>query len=311
MAVLSLIFLQIILPLLILLAVGVILQKIFALHLKSFSKLLTYCLLPANTFVNVYQSRMPLAIFGQIILFLLLFSTFSISFTEIISRVTKMDRKTAATYKNSVVLMNSANYGIPVSQMVFHANPLGVSIQLFVMIFQNLLTFTYGIFNLVSAKSGVQSVIKELLKLPMLYALLLGLICSGFQIEIPSILWGPVGNMANAFLAVALITLGAQIATIRPGKLHPILYLSTFSRLVIGPGAALGIIFLLGLDGTVAQSLFIASSFPTSRNSSILALEYNNHPDLAAQAVLITTLLSTVTVTLVVYLAGILFPVTT
>ena len=307
MAVLSLIFLEIIMPLLILLAIGMILQKIFSLQLKTLSKLLTYCLLPANGFVNLYQSSMPLAIFGQIILFLLIFSAFSILFTEITSRLIKLDPKMAATYKNSVVLMNSGNYGIPVSQLVFHSNPLGVSVQLFVMIFQNLLTFTYGIYNMVSAKSGGRALVKELLKLPMLYALLLGIFCAGFHIEIPPMLWGPIQSMSDAFLAVALITLGAQIATIKINKPHPVLYMSTISRLLIGPGAALGIIYLLGLDGTVAQSLFIASSFPTSRNSSILALEYNNHPDLAAQAVLITTLFSSVTVTLVVYLAGILF----
>ena len=307
MAVLSLIFLEVIAPLLILLAVGVILQRKFSLQLGTLSKLLTYCFLPVNAFINMYQSSMPLAVFGQIILFLLLFTTFSIGFTEITSRLFKLERGVAATYKNSVVLMNSGNYGIPVSQLVFHSNPLGVSIQLIVMVYQNLLTFTYGLYNMVSVKAQGNAILKELIRLPMIYAIILGILCASFHIDIPIVLWNPIQSIADAFLAVALITLGAQVAQIKLQRPHVVLYLSTISRLLIGPAAALGIIYLLGLDGTVAQSLFIASSFPTSRNSSIFALEYNNNPDLAAQTVLMTTILSSITVTVVVYLAGVLF----
>ena len=47
--------------------------------------------------------------------------------------------------------MNSGNYGLPVSQLIFSHNPVGVSIQIFIVIFQNLLTYSYGIYNLLSA----------------------------------------------------------------------------------------------------------------------------------------------------------------
>jgi malate permease and related proteins len=82
---------------------------------------------------------------------------------------------------------------------------------------------------------------------------------------------------------------------------------TVIGRLVISPCIALLLIFLLGLTGTIAQALFIASSFPTSRNSALLALEYNNHPDIASQAVLLTTILSSITVTFVIYLSRVLF----
>ena len=42
---------------------------------------------------------------------------------------------------------------------------------------------------------------------------------------------------------------------------------------------ALGIIWLLQLEGTIARALFIASSFPMSRNSALFALEYDNYPE--------------------------------
>jgi malate permease and related proteins len=67
------------------------------------------------------------------------------------------------------------------------------------------------------------------------------------------------------------------------------------------------VIFILGLTDITAQALFIASSFPSSRNSALLALEYDNYPEYASQAVLLTTIISSITVAVVVYLSKILF----
>lgn len=75
----------------------------------------------------------------------------------------------------------------------------------------------------------------------------------------------------------------------------------------MGPLLALAMIYLLNMDGIVAQSLFIASSFPTSRNTSTIAMEYQIEPELHAQIVLFSTLFSIITVTVVIYLSYILF----
>ncbi|CUB52365.1 Membrane transport protein [Bacillus subtilis] len=75
----------------------------------------------------------------------------------------------------------------------------------------------------------------------------------------------------------------------------------------MGPLVAFAMIYLLNIDGIVAQSLFIASSFPTSRNTSTIAMEYQIEPELHAQIVLFSTLFNIITVTVVIYLSYILF----
>ena len=75
----------------------------------------------------------------------------------------------------------------------------------------------------------------------------------------------------------------------------------------MGPAVALILIYTLGIDGVIAQSLLIASAFPTSRNTATLALEYDVEPELHAQIVLYSTLLSSITVTFVIFLAMELF----
>lgn len=75
----------------------------------------------------------------------------------------------------------------------------------------------------------------------------------------------------------------------------------------MGPTVALLLIYALGIEGVIAQSLLIASAFPTSRNTATLALEYDVEPELHAQIVLYSTLLSSITVTFVIFLAMQLF----
>ncbi|MDV3053095.1 hypothetical protein NLV77_002038 [Staphylococcus ureilyticus] len=101
--------------------------------------------------------------------------------------------------------------------------------------------------------------------------------------------------------------LGAQLARIKINFFHRVISWSLIGRLIISPILSLAVIYLLGLDGIVAQSLFIASSFPTSRNTSTIAMEYQIEPELHAQIVLFSTLFSIFTVTTVIFLSRILF----
>lgn len=307
MDVFFLIILNVILPVFLLIGIGAFLHRKFNFDMGTLSKLNSYLLLPAVGFANVYQSEMGGSTLLLILSFLVLQNLCLMAISTGISKQFKFERGLSSTFKNSVVLSNSGNFGLPVSQLVFQHNPLGLSIQVVVKIFQNLLTYTYGLFNSVSVSSRGIKAMKVFLKNPVLYAFLLGLILQAASISIPDFLWTPIESISNAFLAIALLTLGAQSAFLKIYRFSTPLILSLFGRLVLSPCIAFMVIIILNLEGTTAQALFIASSFPTSRNSSLFALEYGNHPEYAAQAVLMSTLCSMVTVTTVVYLSKIIF----
>src|SRR5699024_3015586 len=111
----------------------------------------------------------------------------------------------------------------------------------------------------------------SLIRLPIIYALLLGIIFQVFQIPLPQFVLIPLEQLAAGFASLALILLGAQLANIRFTSFHPVIGWSLFGRLLASPAIALAIILLLGIDGVIAQSLLIASAFPTSRNTATLA----------------------------------------
>ena len=308
MSYLGIIFLNVIIPILILLVIGAVLQKKFSFNLRAFSSLITYCLMPAAVFTNIYEAEIQFKVLLNIIGYLLIFSLCTMIVGTLLSKILKLDKGEAAILKNSVMLMNSGNYGLPVSQLIFHSNPLGLAIQIIVLVFQNMMTYTYGLYNLISAtKTGLQ-IIKSFLQLPIIYAIILGGLLHWLQIDIPKFVSVPINQLSNALISTALILLGAQLSQIELRTIfNKIIIVGSIGRLLIGPSIALVLIFSMGLDGVVAQSLFIASSFPISRNSATLALENDVYPNLAAQTVLFSTILSGITVTVVVYLASVLF----
>ncbi|KJE26074.1 membrane transport family protein [Geobacillus kaustophilus] len=309
MAIFSSILLQVMVPMLLIVGLGAWLHRLFHFDMNTLSKLNMYVLLPAVAFINVYDSELNGKVLAAIFGFLLLQSSGLMVFSMIMAKLFKLERSLSAVFQNTIVLNNSGNFGIPVSQLVFHQQPLGAAIQIIVTIFQNFLTNTYGVYQFISGNGKKGKWVAELWKNPVLYALLLGVVCRWLHLSIPSFLWQPIHRIADAFLAIALFTLGAQIAYARFRSLPPLVYASVFGRLFLSPLLATSLIFLLGIDGVTAQALLIASSYPCSRNTALYALEYDCHPDYAAQAVLVSTLLSAITVTGVVYAARLLFPI--
>lgn len=305
---LSMIFFNIVTPILVLLFIGGILQKKFSFNLKAMSQLITYCFMPAAVLLNLYETAVQLSLIGQVALFILFFIGSQMLLSHLIAKLLRLPKQEAAIFKNSVVLINSGNYGIPVAQMIFATQPIGVAIQVIMVIFQNVTTYTYGLYNLISTAKSGKEILKDFFKMPIIYALILGILLNMLHIPIPQPLYIPLNYVAEGFVAIALITLGAQISQIEMRAMfNKVIFISCFTRLIVGPALALLVIFALGLDGVVAQSLLIASAFPTSRNSSSLALEYDVESDTAAQTVLFSTIVSCLTVTVVIYMSQMLF----
>ncbi|MBB6284149.1 MULTISPECIES: AEC family transporter [Geobacillus] len=309
MAIFSGILLQVMVPMLLTVGLGAWLHRLFRFDMSTLSKLNMYVLLPAVAFINVYDSKLNGKVLAAILVFLLLQNGGLMVLSMVMAKLLKLERSLSAVFQNTIVLNNSGNFGIPVSQLVFHQQPLGAAIQIIVTIFQNFLTNTYGVYQFVSGNGKKGKWAAEIWKNPVLHALLLGALCRWLHTPIPSFLWTPLQRVADAFLAIALFTLGAQVAYARFTVLPPLVYASVFGRLILSPLLAASLILLLGIDGVTAQALLIASSYPCSRNTALYALEYDCHPDYAAQAVLVSTLLSAITVTGVVYTARLLFPI--
>ncbi|WBL14559.1 AEC family transporter [Sutcliffiella sp. NC1] len=298
---------DIILPIFIIMAIGYILQKKFKLDLSTLAKLNIYFVVPAFIFVKLYESSFTFQLFVNVLSFFILLVVLLYIIASITAKIMKMDNKKKTTFANSTMFFNSGNYGVPVNDLVFKSDPYAMSIQVIMLTLQNIFVFSYGIFSLKSADVGKLKAALGYFKMPVLYAMLSGVLLNYWNVPIPDFIWVPAHYIADAMVALALLTLGAQVANLKKIAISSFVLVSGGIRLIIGPTLALAIIYLFNVDGITAQSLLIASSMPTAVNSAVIAQEYNSHPELAAQTVLFSTICSSLSVAFVIYLGSVLF----
>ncbi|CAM4370363.1 AEC family transporter [Paenibacillus phoenicis] len=299
------IVLDVVLPIFILIGLGALMQRAFKLDLYTLAKINFYFVTPAVVFVSMYESEMSADLLGSVTGFYILYVLLLYGVSRLVSWPLKFGPGMRAAFTNSLILDNSGNYGLPINQLAFKGDPLAASVQALVMTFQSLVTFTYGVMSVQRAKSGgtLKAALIGFLKMPVPYALVLGMALHLLQWPIPYFVSKPLGYIADSMVAIALLTLGAQIVKY-PLRLDRIdVYVSVALRLLIGPVIGFILVWALGLKGIPAQALLIASGMPTGVNSTILAEEYDNEPDFASQTVLISTLLNIITMTALISLS--------
>lgn len=298
---------DIILPIFVVMSIGFLLKRMFDLDISTLAKLNIYFVVPGFIFVKLYSTEFSAKLFFMVLLFFIVYVAILYTLSSFIGHLMKMDKRKKITFSNSTIFFNSGNYGVPVNDLVFKSDPFAMSIQVIMMTLQNIFLFSYGIFSLQSVNIGKLRALLGYFKMPVLYAMTAGIILNIWQIPIPHMIWVPANYIANAMIAIALLTLGAQVAQIKFTSGLFSVYTSLIIRLVMGPIIAFFIILLFGLEGITAQALLIASAMPTSVNSAVIAQEYQNHPHFAAQIVLFSTMFSAITVSIVIYMARLLF----
>ena len=302
------ILIRIIFPVFLVIGSGYLLQKGLPFDLNGFTKILFYILIPCLILSRLYKTELPLLSLGRAFLF----AAVSIAVMGVIafgiSQARSYSQSMRSAFLLSVMFCNSGNYGLPVIELVFDHDPVATSLQVLVLTVQNILTFTLGVFLVARGRSTFKESIGKTIRFPSLYAIILALILRICRIPVWHHLWVPIDMMATALVPVALLTLGMQLARIRLTRGLFDIALSSFCRLMLGPAVAVPLLYLFGYRGFMAQALFVSSAMPTAVNTALLALEMDNEPRFASQAVLFSTLLSTLTVSLTIFAAGRIFP---
>lgn len=301
----AVILVQVVLPIFILIGIGSVMQYVFKLDLYTLTKINFYFITPAAVFISMYKSEMSAALFGSVALFYTLYVLVLYGVGTLVARQRKFTRGMKAAFTNSLILDNSGNYGLPINNLAFRGDPLASSIQALIMSMQSLLTFTYGVISIQGAKTEglYRQAVIGFLKMPVPYALVLGLLMHILSVPLPMFIYQPLQYGEQSMVAIALLTLGAQIIKypLRLDRLE--VYLSVALRLLFAPAVGFILILILGMKGIPAQALLIASGMPVGVNTSILAEEYQNEPDFAAQTILISTILNVITITGLISLA--------
>jgi malate permease and related proteins len=312
------IFYTIVLPIILLAGIGWGLQRLLGLDMATLKHLNFYFLMPAMVYYAIVTTSLTLGHVAIVVAFTSACLTIQGVVTYAAARLRRIPTPLRRAVMMTTMFHNAGNYALPLQDLAFSSRAMGpaaMTYQALIMITQNMINFTLGILIVSGGRQDRhwRENLLQIVKFPPLYALAAGLITVQIRIglgdEAPALgaqlapLWEVVLRIKDAFIAVALLTLGAQLALVRRTAQRYPIKLSVVLRLLVGPAIGLGVIYAMGLGGFVAQVFLISMTTPTAVNAMLLCLEFDNHPDFAARAVFYATLLSPLTVTLFVFLA--------
>jgi hypothetical protein len=144
----------------------------------------------------------------------------------------------------------------------------------------------------ISASKLMISVIKN----PLVDAALLGFIFFLLQIKLPEIVLSPLNSLSKTATPIAFIILGGTLEFDSIKNNIKLILLGSVGKLVITPLIVILAAISIGLRGMYLGCIVATIASPVAVSSFTMAKEMDGDADLAAQLVIITTVLSLVTI---------------
>ena len=296
------IFRDIILPIVLMIALGWGLDRKLRFNLDTLVRLNLFLFVPAFIFVKVVESEASGLLELRIVVFTATMIVMMFIASWLIARMRGESRKVRLGRQLSTMFYNSGNFGIPLMALAFP--DVGPIVQVFVLMTMNISTFSIGsILAHAQTEKGGRS-IWAAFRQPPVYAIGLAWICKSLSIPVDSIgyLWVPLEYLAEGLIGLSLVTLGVQLSKTKPPKLEGGILWTLSLRLLGGPLFALVMTPLFGFEGEAAKVLIVGAGAPTAINTALIAHEFKADSRQAAAAVFYSTLLSVISVTVIILL---------
>jgi len=194
-----------------------------------------------------------------------------------------------------IMFMNTIYLGVPVSSLFFGRE--GMTYAVIYSLTEGLLSFTLGIY-LVSRREHFL----EIIRMPLIYAALVGLVLNQTTLGIPLFLINISQGLKDVVLPAMVGIVGYQLNFMR-WRHFKLVNIGVLIRLGGGFIVALILVRLLRFSGTGASVSLASSAMPSAVITYMFAKKYGADADFAAGMVLVGTLVSMVTIPLIVSFA--------
>ena len=282
---------------------GFLLQRRTRLDPRPISTVIFHILVPALVFDLVLKTEIPkndivsmVILASGVIVFMLLLSWG-------LSKLLRLPQALASAFILSVTFINAGNYGLSLNHFALgEAGLLWASIY---FITSALWTNSAGVYIASAGRMDPLRAVKNLARVPAVYAILLSLILRALNISVPQAISRPIELLALAMIPMMLLVLGMQIGKAGPPKRLGLLSIVVALRLILSPIVAWFMANALRMPIIGMQAGVLESAMPTAVLASILALQYDSEPDFVIGAILVSTLLSPITLTPLLYVLGV------
>ncbi|HAU68227.1 MAG TPA: transporter [Gammaproteobacteria bacterium] len=186
---------------------------------------------------------------------------------------------------------NWANLGLPLYVFALGSEALNGGVMLVVA--GNILCFTIG----VAIYSGTIKVL-DVLKTPIVIAVIVGLSVSSSGLNIPTFVTTPIGMLGQAVIPLMLFSLGVRLTKVSLNDSAIGIAVGLFCP-IVGVGLALLLCLVIDLSEIHRATLILFGVLPPAVVNFMLAEQYNRNPDQVASIVMIGNLIGLITIPLV------------
>jgi predicted permease len=292
------IFVNDVLPIFIVAAVGFAVARVLKADVRTLSRVAFNALSPCLVFHMLVTSSLSAADFGRMMALGLVVVVGIGLVARLVTLPLGLDRATTSAFLIVVMFSNSGNYGLPVVLFAFGHEALAHATVYFVT--NAVAIYTLGVFLASAGRRSVGQAARGVLKVPAVWGVVAAGAVMGFGLHLPPAVMRPVELLSGAALPTMILVLGMQLERgawpERPG----LVALAAILTLVVTPLLALAGSHLLGLSGVARQAAVVQSAMPSAVLTTILALEFDVAPSFVTACVLTSTLASPISVTLLI-----------
>jgi predicted permease len=207
----------------------------------------------------------------------------------VIARIVfSFDRKKHSGLYLPIVFSNLLFIAVPILYLAFGTEGLTNAVLYYIP--NGVLLYSLAIY-VAAGRVGLKQGLRELVRTPLIYAVLLGLALNLAGVTLPSLVMNSFKFVGQAGTPLLLLVLGMNMSGIRISHLRLTLVASVIR---MGGGFALGLlaVWLLGLTGVPRAAVIFESAMPAAFISAVACTKYDNEAELVSSVVLFTTLLS-------------------
>lgn len=294
------IFIHDIVPILIVIGLGYVFARLTRPELRTLSRLTFYIFSPCLVFVSLVESNIAGGEIAQIAASVVAITLTMGVLAFMAARALRLTPRQTSGFVLAVMFVNAGNYGLGVNRLAFGPEVESRAVIYFVT--SSVLVYTGGVLIAKGFAGGWRGAIKQLVRLPHIYALGLALLIRTQSWTVPQPLLEGLRIPAQAAIPLMLVLLGAQLANATVGQYwRPAVVGSTLS-LIVAPLVAFGVVQVLNLGMLTRQAVVLEASMPAAVVSTLIATEFDAEPQLVTSTVVLSTLASPFTLSLIISL---------
>lgn len=282
------IVLQTVIPVFAIILLGYIIGKFRKIEIRPITDLVVYIAAPCLIFSSVSRSDINISDFGIIAIATVCIILIQALLVFIAMKIAKSKKK--GLYL-PMTFSNTAFLGYPVALFAFEE--AGLSMAVVYDAVTALILYSLGIY-IIHHKNDL----KEAFKVPLVYAVILGLIFNLFKISVPIAVMKPIEMVGMITIPLALLILGYKLTEIKIQSTK-IAFGASVYKIFGGLLIALLVVKVLSITGLTKNVILLQATMPSALMTMILCQKYHRDEAVVASVVLITTVLSLFTIPLI------------